>query len=115
MAVQPIAPTMRIVGPGTRPATEEMLLALHRKLRNIVASKLIRDWSPEQISGWLKEFVFYMTKKRKACLPTWFRLQTQARTRLKKQLYFCKKGGKVRCRASLLLFSFASASSRYHS
>ena len=30
------------------------LLALHRKLRNIVASKLILDWSPEQISGWLK-------------------------------------------------------------
>ena len=30
------------------------LLALNRKLRNIVASKLIQDWSPEQISGWLK-------------------------------------------------------------
>ena len=30
------------------------LLACHRKLRNIVASKLILDWSPEQISGWLK-------------------------------------------------------------
>ena len=30
------------------------LLALHRKLRTIVASKLILDWSPEQISGWLK-------------------------------------------------------------
>jgi IS30 family transposase len=30
------------------------LLAFHRKLRNIVASKLILDWSPEQISGWLK-------------------------------------------------------------
>ena len=30
------------------------LLALNRKLRDIVASKLIRDWSPEQISGWLK-------------------------------------------------------------
>ncbi len=30
------------------------LLALHRKLRDIVASKLILDWSPEQISGWLK-------------------------------------------------------------
>lgn len=29
-------------------------LALNRKLRDIVASKLIRDWSPEQISGWLK-------------------------------------------------------------
>src|SRR5450432_4736575 len=29
------------------------LLALHRKLRDIVVSKLILDWSPEQISGWL--------------------------------------------------------------
>jgi IS30 family transposase len=33
---------------------KKCLLALNRKLRNIVASKLIRDWSPEQISGWLK-------------------------------------------------------------
>jgi transposase, IS30 family len=30
------------------------LLAIHEKLREIVASKLIRDCSPEQISGWLK-------------------------------------------------------------
>src|ERR1700736_297510 len=30
------------------------LLALHSKLREMVASKLILDWSPEQISGWLK-------------------------------------------------------------
>jgi IS30 family transposase len=30
------------------------LLAIHRKLRTMVASKLILDWSPEQISGWLK-------------------------------------------------------------
>ncbi len=30
------------------------LLAVNCKLRNIVASKLILDWSPEQISGWLK-------------------------------------------------------------
>ena len=29
-------------------------LATNRKLRDIVASKLILDWSPEQISGWLK-------------------------------------------------------------
>src|SRR5258708_4184327 len=29
-------------------------LATHVKLRTIVASKLILDWSPEQISGWLK-------------------------------------------------------------
>jgi IS30 family transposase len=30
------------------------LLAIHGKLRKIVAGKLILDWSPEQISGWLK-------------------------------------------------------------
>jgi hypothetical protein len=29
-------------------------LARHRKLRLIVASKLIQNWSPQQISGWLK-------------------------------------------------------------
>ena len=33
---------------------KKCLLAVHRKLRDIVASKLILDWSPEQISGWLK-------------------------------------------------------------
>src|SRR5271154_1353070 len=30
------------------------LLAMHVKLQRIVASKLILDWSPEPISGWLK-------------------------------------------------------------
>ena len=30
------------------------LLAVKRKLRDMVASKLILDWSPEQISGWLE-------------------------------------------------------------
>ena len=30
------------------------LLARHAALREIVASKLIEDWSPQQISGWLK-------------------------------------------------------------
>jgi IS30 family transposase len=30
------------------------LLATHSKLQEIVASKLILDWSPKQISGWLK-------------------------------------------------------------
>jgi IS30 family transposase len=29
-------------------------LAVHSKLRKIVASKLMLDWSPKQISGWLK-------------------------------------------------------------
>jgi IS30 family transposase len=32
------------------------LLAGNPTLRNIVASKLILDWSPEQISGWLKTY-----------------------------------------------------------
>src|ERR1700738_3934720 len=35
-----------------RPKT--CLLAIHVKLQKIVASKLILDWSPEQISGWLQ-------------------------------------------------------------
>ena len=30
------------------------LLAIHMELQKVVASKLILDWSPEQISGWLK-------------------------------------------------------------
>ena len=30
-------------------------LVTHRKLQEIVASKLVQDWSPEQISGWLKQ------------------------------------------------------------
>src|SRR6202046_522484 len=33
---------------------KQCLLARHSKLREMVASKLILDWSPEQISGWLK-------------------------------------------------------------
>src|SRR6266849_982383 len=34
--------------------SKQCLLAVNRKLRNIVAGKLLLDWSPEQISGWLK-------------------------------------------------------------
>jgi IS30 family transposase len=30
-------------------------LATHRQLQQMVASKLVQDWSPEQISGWLKQ------------------------------------------------------------
>ena len=31
------------------------LLATHNKLQRIVAGKLMQDWSPEQIAGWLKQ------------------------------------------------------------
>ena len=37
---------------ATRP--KPCLLATHNKLQRIVAGKLIQDWSPKQISGWLK-------------------------------------------------------------
>jgi IS30 family transposase len=33
---------------------KRFLLAIHVKLQKLVTSKLILDWSPEQISGWLK-------------------------------------------------------------
>jgi transposase, IS30 family len=33
---------------------KKCLLAMNRKLCDLVASKLLLDWSPEQISGWLK-------------------------------------------------------------
>jgi IS30 family transposase len=33
---------------------KKCLLALHPRLRDVVASKLILDGSPEQVSGWLK-------------------------------------------------------------
>ncbi|SRR5579883_1776997 len=31
------------------------VLATHSKLQELVASKLMQDWSPQQISGWLKQ------------------------------------------------------------
>jgi hypothetical protein len=40
------------LGVGLRP--KACLLATHSKLQEIVASKLMQDWSPQQISGWLK-------------------------------------------------------------
>src|SRR5262249_25959591 len=49
----PIVPMMRIAKRGLgRP--KRCLLAMNNELHDIVASKLMLDWSPEQISGWLK-------------------------------------------------------------
>jgi IS30 family transposase len=42
----------RAWGSALRP--KRCLLAIHVKLWKLVASKLILDWSPQQISGWLK-------------------------------------------------------------
>jgi IS30 family transposase len=35
-------------------AAQQIPFPMHPRLREMVASKLILDWSPEQISGWLK-------------------------------------------------------------
>lgn len=62
------------------------LLARHRKLRLIVASKLIMDWSPEQISGWLKRRYPRNESMRVSHETIYRSLFIQARGVLKKEL-----------------------------
>jgi IS30 family transposase len=62
------------------------LLAIHVKLQSLVASKLILDWSPEQISGWLK-IQFPEDESMRVSHETIYRsLFIQARGVLKKEL-----------------------------
>jgi IS30 family transposase len=67
-----------------RPKT--CLLARHRKLRLVVASKLILDWSPEQISGWLKRRYPSNESMRVSHETIYRSLFIQARGVLKKEL-----------------------------
>ena len=61
-------------------------LAAHPKLRYLVAGKLAADWSPEQISGWLKQ-QFPMDSSLRVSHETLYRtLFLQARGALKKEL-----------------------------
>jgi IS30 family transposase len=62
------------------------LLALRWKLRVIVASKLILDWSPEQISGWLKIRYPHNESMRVSHETIYRSLFIQARGVLKKEL-----------------------------
>ena len=62
------------------------LLAVKRKLRNIVAGKLILDWSPEQISGWLKTHYPDDESMRVSHETIYRSLFIQARGVLKKEL-----------------------------
>ena len=62
------------------------LLVLHRRLREIVASKLILDWSPEQISGWLKTEYPNDERMRVSHETIYRSLFIQARGVLKKEL-----------------------------
>jgi Helix-turn-helix domain len=62
------------------------LLAIHLKLRKLVASKLILDWSPQQISGWLK-IQYPADESMRVSHETIYRsLFIQARGVLKKEL-----------------------------
>ena len=62
------------------------LLGVNRKLRNLVASKLILDWSPEQISGWLKNQYPHDESLRVSHETIYRNLFIQARGVLKKEL-----------------------------
>jgi len=62
------------------------LLAVHSKLQDIVASKLVLDWSPQQISGWLK-IQYPEDERMRVSHETIYRsLFIQARGVLKKEL-----------------------------
>ena len=61
-------------------------LARHRKLRLIVASKLIQNWSPQQISGWLKRRYPNNESMRVSHETLYRSLFIQARGVLKKEL-----------------------------
>ena len=62
------------------------LLAGNGKLRDVVASKLILDWSPEQISGWLKTRYPNNESMRVSHETIYRSLFIQARGALKKEL-----------------------------
>jgi IS30 family transposase len=62
------------------------LLAVNHKLRDVVASKLILDWSPEQISGWLKTRYSNNESMRVSHETIYRSLFIQARGVLKKEL-----------------------------
>ena len=62
------------------------LLARNHKLQNIVASKLILDWSPKQISGWLKTQYPDDESARVSHETIYRSLFIQARGALKKEL-----------------------------
>src|SRR5580692_3537973 len=70
--------------PALRP--KRCLLALPVKLQEIVAGKLILDWSPEQISGWLKTEYPEDQSLRVSHETIYRSLFVQARGALKKEL-----------------------------
>ena len=87
VAVLGIEPVKRTAKPGSRPCgPSTCLLSIHLKLRNIVASKLMLDWSPKQISGWLKTQYPDDESMRVSHETIYRSLFIQARGALKKEL-----------------------------
>jgi IS30 family transposase len=83
-SIEPMKPLTR---PRSQPCgPKAWLLAIHVKLQSIVASKLILDWWPEQISGWLK-IEYPQDESMRVSHETIYRsLFIQARGVLKKKL-----------------------------
>ena len=78
------------------------LLALNRRLQRVVAGKLHGDWSPEQISGWLKR-CYPRDESMRVSHETIYRtLFVQARGALKKELLGHLRGKRRlrRCRVA---------------
>ena len=74
--------------------SKKCLLAVNRKLRNIVASRLMLDWSPEQISGWLKMHYADDESMRVSHETVYSSLFIQARGVLKKSCWTtCDRSG----------------------
>ena len=71
---------------GVGLAAKRCLLARHRRLREVVASKLVLEWSPEQISGWLKAEYPEDERMRVSHETIYRSLFIQARGVLKKEL-----------------------------
>jgi IS30 family transposase len=86
VGVQGIEPVKPISRPGSRLGPKPCLLALRRELRTIVARKLILNWSPEQISGWLKRRYPSNESMRVSHETIYRSLFIQARGVLKKEL-----------------------------
>jgi IS30 family transposase len=69
-------------------------LSLNAKLRNAVARKLKRDWSPEQIAGWLRDKHGNNPAMQVSHETIYRSLFMQARGALKKELVECLRSGR---------------------
>ena len=94
---------------------KQCLLTGNRKLRNIVASKLILDWSPEQIAGWLQTRYPNNENMRVSHETIYRSLFIQARGVLKKELWTtCGRSGACAAHATSASTDIPGADRRCH-